>query len=68
MKYAEVKELSTDELKARINEETATLSRLKFSHAVSAIENPLKIRAARKVIARLNTELKQRELNAALSA
>ncbi len=68
MKYAEVKELSTDELKARINEESAALTRLKFSHAVSAIENPLRIQSTRKTIARLNTELKNRELNAAIAA
>jgi large subunit ribosomal protein L29 len=34
---------------------------LKFAHAVSAIENPLRIKAARKLIARLNTELSARK-------
>lgn len=68
MKYAEVKELSNDELKARINEEQATLTKLKFSHAVSAIENPLRIQVIRKTIARLNTELRNRELNAAVQS
>ncbi|HYH57554.1 MAG TPA: 50S ribosomal protein L29, partial [Anseongella sp.] len=44
MKYEEVKELTTQELKDRIAEEKSNLTRLKFSHAVSALENPLRIR------------------------
>ncbi len=61
MKYAEIKELSTVEIKDRIKEEKVNLTKLKFSHAVSAVENPMVIRALRKTIAQLNTELKQRE-------
>lgn len=68
MKYTEVKELSTDELKDRINEEKAALTRMKFAHAVSAIENPMKIRTTRKTIARLQTELRQRDLNTGSNA
>jgi large subunit ribosomal protein L29 len=37
---------------------------MKFNHAVSALENPMQIRTLRKTIAKLNTELKARELNA----
>ena len=61
MKYSEVKELSTEELVARIGEEKANLTKLKFAHAVSAIENPLRINKVRKDIARLNTELTNRK-------
>ncbi|MOA11864.1 50S ribosomal protein L29 [compost metagenome] len=60
MKYAEIKELTTEEIKARIAEEKSNLTKAKFSQAVSALENPLKIKALRKDIARLNTELTQR--------
>lgn len=66
MKYSEVTELSTEELVARIGEEKANLTKLKFAHAVSAIENPLRINKVRKDIARLNTELTNR--NAAEAA
>jgi large subunit ribosomal protein L29 len=62
MKYAEIKELSLEEIKVRIQEEKGNLTKLKFSHAVSAVENPMVIRTLRKTIAQLNTELKQREL------
>ncbi|MCO4292127.1 50S ribosomal protein L29 [Solitalea sp. MAHUQ-68] len=65
MKYAEIKELTVEEIKARIAEEEANLTKAKFGHAVSALENPLKIKALRKDIARLNTELTQRNKAAA---
>jgi large subunit ribosomal protein L29 len=61
MKYSEIKDLSNGEIVTRIQEEKATLTKLKFAHAVSAIENPTRINKARKVVARLNTELTQRK-------
>ena len=61
MKNSEILELSTEELVARISEERANFTRLKFAHAVSAIENPLRITRVRKDIARLNTELTKRK-------
>jgi len=64
MKNSEILELSTEELVARISEEKATLTKLKFAHAVSAIENPLRINKVRKDIARLNTELTKRKATA----
>jgi len=67
MKYAEIKELSTEEIKDRIKEEKANLTKMKFGHAVSAIENPMQIRSLRKTIAQLNTELRTREINEAVN-
>lgn len=60
MKYSEILELSTEEIIARISEEKANLTKLKFAHTVSAIENPSRIAKVRKDIARLNTELTKR--------
>ena len=57
----EVLELSTEELAARISEERNNLTKLKFAHTVSAIENPTRITKVRKDIARLNTELTKRK-------
>ncbi|MES2109143.1 MAG: 50S ribosomal protein L29 [Bacteroidota bacterium] len=65
MKNSEILELSTEELVARISEDRATLTKLKFAHAVSAIENPTRITKVRKDIARLNTELTKRKSAAA---
>lgn len=49
------------ELKEKIGSEQETLRKLKFAHQISAIENPMKIRETRKVIARLKTELAAKE-------
>jgi large subunit ribosomal protein L29 len=61
MKNSEILELTTEELTARVGEERGNLTKLKFAHAVSAIENPLRITKVRKDIARLNTELTKRK-------
>lgn len=60
MKYSEIKELTLEELKDRIREEKAAYIKLKFSHSISAIENPLRIKMARRTVAQLNTELTNR--------
>jgi len=61
MKNSEILELATEELAAKLGEERANLTKLKFAHAVSAIENPSRITKVRKEIARLNTELTKRK-------
>ena len=61
MKNSEILDLSTEELVARIGEEKANLTKLKFAHAVSAVENPTRITKVRKDVARLNTELTKRK-------
>ena len=61
MNNSEITGLATEELVAKIGEERANLTKLKFAHAVSAIENPSRITKVRKDIARLNTELTKRK-------
>ena len=61
MKNSEITGLATEELVAKIGEERANLTKLKFAHAVSAIENPTRITKVRKDVARLNTELTKRK-------
>ena len=63
MKSKEIKELETKELAERIEAETAKYEQMKFNHTVSPLENPSLIKAARRDIARMKTELRQRELN-----
>lgn len=60
MKYSDIKELTLEELKERIKEEKANYTKMKFSHSISAIENPLRIKMARRTVAQLNTELTSR--------
>jgi len=60
MKTAEIKELTMQELLERIDNDRSFLTRQKLNHAVSPLENPLKIRETRRNIARLLTELNNR--------
>ncbi|MBX2961802.1 MAG: 50S ribosomal protein L29 [Cyclobacteriaceae bacterium] len=61
MKSTEIKDLSVIELREKIGSEKEALRKLKFAHQVSAIENPMKIRETKRLIARLNTELRAKE-------
>lgn len=63
MKTSEIKDLTTEEVKEKIETEKSALTKLKMNHAVSPLENPMLIRTTRRNIARLMTELRKRELN-----
>ena len=63
MKTSEIKDLSTEEIREKIETEKAALTKMKMNHAVSPLENPMLIRTTRRNIARLMTELRKRELN-----
>jgi large subunit ribosomal protein L29 len=62
MKNTEIRELSTKEIIERIDTEKGVLRKMKLNHAVSPMDNPNKIVEVRKDIARLNTELRNRQL------
>lgn len=61
MNNIEIKALTVAELKDKISGEAEALRKLKFAHKVSSIENPMRINTTRKMIARLNTALKEKE-------
>lgn len=63
MKNSEIKELTDQELQERLDAAKAQLATLKLNHSISPLDNPLQLRYARKDIARMATELRQRELN-----
>ncbi|HYW96284.1 MAG TPA: 50S ribosomal protein L29 [Bacteroidales bacterium] len=63
MKNSEVREFSDKELLERIESEKETLVRMRLNHAVSPLDNPIKLRDTKRNIARLLTELRKRELN-----
>ena len=56
----ELKELSADELAAKLAEAKAERFNLRFRSATEAIENPMRVRALRRDIARMMTELRAR--------
>jgi large subunit ribosomal protein L29 len=57
-----LKDLNENDLKGRIQEDELRLKKLEFAHAISPLENPMSIRALRRDVARLKTELKNRAL------
>jgi large subunit ribosomal protein L29 len=63
MKIKEVRELQTKDLVERMEAEVASYNQMKINHAVTPLENPSLIKASRRDIARMKSELHQRELN-----
>jgi large subunit ribosomal protein L29 len=62
MKQSVIIELSTAEIVERLVEEKQQLIKLKLNNAVTPLENPNKIKEQRRIIARLKTELRRREM------
>ncbi|MFA5620878.1 MAG: 50S ribosomal protein L29 [Weeksellaceae bacterium] len=60
MKAADIRELSTEDLIGKIEDEKANYFKLVMGHKVSHVENPLAIKKLRKDIARMLTILKER--------
>jgi len=63
MKIKEVRELQTKDLVERMEAEVTNYTQMKLNHAVTPLENPSLIKASRRDIARMKSELHQRELN-----
>ncbi|HJG78691.1 50S ribosomal protein L29 [Phocaeicola barnesiae] len=63
MKIAEIREIATNELAERIQTEEANYNQMVLNHSISPLENPAQIKNLRRTIARMKTELRQRELN-----
>jgi len=64
MKNSEIKALSGEELTEKLTSETANMQNLRFAHAISPLENPMKVRETKRLIARLKTEARRREIEA----
>jgi large subunit ribosomal protein L29 len=62
MKASDLKNLSLEELRDKLVEEQNNYRTAKLTHAVSPMENPLALRGQRRDIARIMTELTQREM------
>jgi large subunit ribosomal protein L29 len=62
MKNSDIRNLSVAELKEKIAAEKEAMRKIQFAHKISSIENPMRIGETRKLIARLSTELRAKEL------
>ena len=63
MKVKEIRELSTEEIYAKLKETTEELFNLRFQQATGNLEKPSRIRELRHTVARMKTVLKEREIN-----
>ncbi len=62
MKMEEIKQLSYDDLKLKLEDTLEELENLMFQHSTHQLDNPLRIRTVRRDIARLKTVLHEYEL------
>ena len=63
MKPDEIREMSVEDLKAKIDELTRERFNLRFRSATESIENPMRFRGLRRDIARMQTILREKEAN-----
>ena len=63
MKIAEIKEMYTNDLVERGEAEVVKYNQMVINHSIAPLENPAQSTQLRRTIARMRTELRQRELN-----
>ncbi len=68
MKPAEIRELSGEDLTTKLDESRSELFNLRFQMATSQLDNTARVKTVKKDIARILTEMRAREINAAADA
>jgi large subunit ribosomal protein L29 len=63
VKPDEIREMSVEDLRAKIDELTRERFNLRFRSATESIENPMRFRDLRRDIARMQTILREKEAN-----
>ena len=63
MTNKEIRELSTEEINKKIDEYKEELFNLRFQQATGSLEKPYRIHELRKLVARMKTILRERELS-----
>lgn len=63
MKANEIKDMTIDELNSKLAELKQELFNLRFQHAVNQLENPKRLQAVKKDIARVKTFIRKQESN-----
>jgi large subunit ribosomal protein L29 len=59
MKASELRNMSAEQLTAKLKELKAELFNLRFQHAINQLENPMRIQTVKKEIAKVNTVLSE---------
>jgi large subunit ribosomal protein L29 len=57
-----LKDLSQEDLQTRIQEDEMRIKKMSFAHSITPLENPMSIRAMRRELSRMKTELRKRQL------
>ena len=65
MKASELREKTADELKKELKDMKTELFHLRFQHAINQLDNPMRLRAVKKDIARVKTIIRENELQLA---
>ena len=64
MKASEIRELTADELNTKLQDLKAELFNLRFQLAINQLDNPMRISAVKRDIARVKTVIRENELSA----
>ena len=64
MKASEIREMPADELNSKLADLKAELFNLRFQLAINQLDNPMRISAVKKDIARVKTVIRENELHA----
>ena len=68
MKISEIRNLNENDLKTKLKDLKSELFNLRFQLAINQLENPMRIRAVKKDIARVQTILREKDLSATAEA
>ncbi len=68
MKISEIKTLSANDLNTKLKDLKSELFNLRFQLAINQLENPMRIRAVKKDIARVQTVIREKEISEASKA
>ena len=62
MKLSEIREKNIDELNAELVAKKEELFNLRFQHAINQLDNPMRIKAVKRDIAKISTVIKENEM------
>lgn len=63
MKAKEIRDMSLEEMTTKLDELKKDLFNLRFQHATNQLDNPIKIVAVKRDIARINTIIREKEIS-----
>lgn len=68
MKASEIRQLTAEELQSKLKDLKEELFNLRFQHAINQLDNPMRISAVKKDIARVLTVIREQELSSSENA